>query len=176
MLRMMHHLVIWFVMQQKTAQVANLIMGIAAGLWFLAVMRRVLHAMKLNHFLKLMEVPIEIRLVNFPVSEAICLKLYVYPNATSFWAPDFFVPEYGCLPLKNQTLYGIGQCNDELNTKECFYDNGDCCLKVIDASNCVNCTCHLSHLRIVDYPRMWKYYGFRRDQNAGYKFIYKKSL
>ena len=72
---MMHHLVIWFAMQQKTAQVANLIMGIAAGLWFLAVMRRVLHAMKLNHFLKLMEVPIEIRLVNFPVSEPICLIL-----------------------------------------------------------------------------------------------------
>ena len=33
--------------------------------------------------------------------------------------------DLGCTALSaNNPMYGIDVCNDELNTRECFYDNG----------------------------------------------------
>ena len=36
-----------------------------------------------------------------------------------------FLLDLGCTALSaNNPMYGIDVCNDELNTRECFYDNG----------------------------------------------------
>jgi hypothetical protein len=39
-------------------------------------------------------------------------------------------------------MYGIGVCNDDLNIRECFFDNGDCCTKNVNATFCAVCKCH----------------------------------
>lgn len=38
-------------------------------------------------------------------------------------------------------MLGDGICHDEANTKSCYHDFGDCCMPVIDASNCTECMC-----------------------------------
>ena len=43
-------------------------------------------------------------------------------------------------------LIANGVCNDECNTFEFDYDDGDCCLPVIDNSDCVKCLCHLDNI------------------------------
>ena len=42
----------------------------------------------------------------------------------------------------NHLLTGDGYCHDEINTEECSYDGGDCCVNV-QTDYCLNCTCHL---------------------------------
>ena len=37
---------------------------------------------------------------------------------------------------------GDGICQDLTNTKECEYDQGDCCLPQIVVGYCDNCSCH----------------------------------
>ena len=41
---------------------------------------------------------------------------------------------------------GDGQCDDNLNIKNCNYDGGDCCLSddKMDASFCIKCFCHIT--------------------------------
>ena len=37
---------------------------------------------------------------------------------------------------------GDGICNDELNIKDCNFDDGDCCIKTIDSNyRCQQCHC-----------------------------------
>jgi hypothetical protein len=38
-------------------------------------------------------------------------------------------------------LVGNGFCNDEANTENCNYDNGDCCGICVVTTNCVECAC-----------------------------------
>ncbi len=35
-------------------------------------------------------------------------------------------------------------CDDKLNTEECMYDGGDCCLEEKTTSYCMNCSCIVS--------------------------------
>ena len=37
---------------------------------------------------------------------------------------------------------GDGICNDQCNALQFHYDFGDCCLPLVDNSDCTNCTCH----------------------------------
>ena len=37
---------------------------------------------------------------------------------------------------------GDGFCNDELNTIECNFDDGDCCLSTVLTNVCKECKCH----------------------------------
>lgn len=41
----------------------------------------------------------------------------------------------------------FGYCDDSSNTKDCNFDNGDCCLPTIKTDFCYDCICHLDKLR-----------------------------
>ena len=47
---------------------------------------------------------------------------------------------YGCSNVDPIKL-GDGKCQDEANVKQCFYDFGDCCQRIIDDSECQTCLC-----------------------------------
>ena len=47
---------------------------------------------------------------------------------------------YGCSNVDPIKL-GDGKCQDEANVKQCFYDFGDCCQRIIDDSECQTCMC-----------------------------------
>ena len=38
-------------------------------------------------------------------------------------------------------MVGNGFCNDEANTENCNYDNGDCCGSCVVTTNCIECAC-----------------------------------
>ena len=67
--------------------------------------------------------------------------------------------DLGCSELsRNKTLLDIGVCNDELNQRYCFYDNGDCCLNSIDDSKCEDCICHIVYNeqpKISEHSQRW---------------------
>ena len=42
----------------------------------------------------------------------------------------------------NYASIGDGICQDDNNVPICLYDNGDCCMKDIDTSQCKECLCH----------------------------------
>ena len=42
---------------------------------------------------------------------------------------------------------GDAFCNDDANTAQCDYDNGDCCLYNIQDVFCDTCICHLDNTR-----------------------------
>ena len=42
----------------------------------------------------------------------------------------------------NPTLIANGYCDDEVNTKECNYDGGDCCGSCINTDYCIKCICY----------------------------------
>ena len=44
--------------------------------------------------------------------------------------------------LASHFLIGNGLCNDEANTKDCNYDNGDCCGACKNTDHCTDCLCH----------------------------------
>lgn len=52
-----------------------------------------------------------------------------------------------CPALKNQPMFGQGKCTDELNTRNCFWDFGECCLPDPDLSDCEECVCHLNYFK-----------------------------
>ena len=52
----------------------------------------------------------------------------------------FFFAVPGC---NDTALVGNGFCNDETNTEICNYDGGDCCLNVVNKTQCSDCTCYL---------------------------------
>ena len=39
-------------------------------------------------------------------------------------------------------MIGDGFCDDEANTSECSYDEGDCCGDCANTDLCTECTCH----------------------------------
>ena len=39
-------------------------------------------------------------------------------------------------------MIGNGLCNDEANTEDCNYDNGDCCGACKNTDHCTDCLCH----------------------------------
>lgn len=48
-------------------------------------------------------------------------------------------------PIK--TYVGNGLCDPQMNTPECHYDGGDCCLEIVDTDKCYvggNCACHFT--------------------------------
>ena len=47
---------------------------------------------------------------------------------------------YGCSSVDPIKL-GDGKCQDEANVKQCLYDFGDCCQRIIDDSECKTCLC-----------------------------------
>ena len=49
---------------------------------------------------------------------------------------------------------GDGSCDDNLNTKTCNYDGGDCCLneKILDLTFCIECFCHIDESHHNNYP------------------------
>ena len=50
---------------------------------------------------------------------------------------------------KNSFMLNDGQCDDEVNTKQCRYDLGDCCLETREESvSCKKCECVLQGLTI----------------------------
>jgi hypothetical protein len=49
-----------------------------------------------------------------------------------------FLFNLGC---HNLTLVGNGLCEDETNTLECNFDDGDCCGSNITTSHCTECQC-----------------------------------
>lgn len=53
----------------------------------------------------------------------------------------------------NLPIYGKGVCNDELNTRQCFYDNGECCLPNADFSQCQDCICHLYYHKLEAFDK-----------------------
>ena len=42
----------------------------------------------------------------------------------------------------NKDLLTNGECDDETNDQECFYDFGDCCKFQIHVGECTDCICH----------------------------------
>ena len=58
------------------------------------------------------------------------------------------------------TMYGAGVCNDELNYRECFYDNGDCCLNRIDDSGCTDCVCHFDYRKHANRTKKDRIFDF----------------
>ena len=49
-----------------------------------------------------------------------------------------FLSILGC---HNLTLVGNGLCDDETNTLECNFDDGDCCGSNITTTHCSECQC-----------------------------------
>ena len=47
---------------------------------------------------------------------------------------------------------GNGKCNDIFNVPGCDFDGGDCCLPLIDDSQCWNCDCHNEDTYKTDKP------------------------
>jgi hypothetical protein len=41
-----------------------------------------------------------------------------------------------------KAFLGDGGCDDEFNTELCKFDDGDCCLPLIDKTLCIACFCH----------------------------------
>ena len=49
--------------------------------------------------------------------------------------------------LCDKDLFTNGECDDETNTEECFFDFGDCCKFQIFVGECTNCICHEDNTR-----------------------------
>ena len=47
----------------------------------------------------------------------------------------------------DKDLFTNGECDDESNTEECFFDFGDCCKFQIYIGECTNCICHEDNTR-----------------------------
>ena len=56
----------------------------------------------------------------------------------SFKSSIEFLSILGC---HNLTLVGNGLCDDETNTLECNFDDGDCCGSNITTTHCSECQC-----------------------------------
>ena len=46
-----------------------------------------------------------------------------------------------CLGCNNESVISDGICDDETNTRECFYDGGDCCGYNVNTIYCTECQC-----------------------------------
>ena len=47
----------------------------------------------------------------------------------------------------NKDLLTNGECDDETNDQECFFDFGDCCKFQIRVGECEDCICHEDETR-----------------------------
>lgn len=47
---------------------------------------------------------------------------------------------------ENMAWWGDGNCDDRLNTANCQFDGGDCCLPEINNKFCLSCTCKFDGL------------------------------
>ncbi len=95
--------------------------------------------------------------------------------------PHLTYEDLGCPELTNGTaMYGQGQCNDELNRRECFFDNGDCCLANVDDSACEDCICHLSYSKTEKTLDAWRFMfiadegKFLEQPNKDYRIVYSR--
>ena len=52
---------------------------------------------------------------------------------------DFLLPF--SIECYNTAWIANGYCEDEVNTKECNYDGGDCCGSCVNTEYCIKCEC-----------------------------------
>ncbi len=48
--------------------------------------------------------------------------------------------------FRNLLRIGDGHCDDELNSEECNFDAGDCCLPIVEATFCYACYCYADNI------------------------------